>query len=541
MTAMPTRHGPATPRAVSVWSLVLLLLAIASWRTMAPERSARAMRRLVEARLARDFSAINNTRTDELAELRRLQQTIARERESLLQLREDVKKLNYSLSAPNVPGGRAPGALAAGLADLPHTIAEAEQRAAEQSATETAADVEPAADSESAANDTAATEAQGCSVVLAPVAAEAGLGTQTEHIWAHLTLARAIENSCVALPPIVAGTSVDGAPHYVPVHEVIDVSALADTGLRFVTLKACKSLGVSRVFSDGVDGAAATRGFSRYVARSDPILAVESTLVTKDTVATGFAPAPADAAAQGKHVMAARGEDGLYCAGLGRLAAPPVTDGEVVSKFAAAPQVATYVEDRFKKLDETLYVKMRWRNKKCDEAPKDHVCLGKGTFVHVKDYVNAVKTFAKAAGASKVYLAAPAHLPVELMQYFGKTLETVDPVVLQLEGDEFAASVVERELAVRAKAFVPDGGVWGDTVQMSRRYRSKETFDEGITSEEMMKRWSDAGSPTADHEFVPALVLEAREIAAAAQAAAQAAADVPEAEEPESAVEGETA
>lgn len=503
---------------MSVWTLVLVLLAVAFWRTMAPERSARAVRRLVETRAGAVASEAQAT--SQVAELHRLRQTVARERAALLRLREDFKRINYTTTQTARTAGE-PGALAAALAD---TRAEAKLAA---DALHMNADASTGPSPEDA---TANAAARGCAVVLAPVAAEAGLGTQTEHLWAHLSVAMAMRNACVALPAVVARPSVNGSrSHYVPVHEVVDIDRLSKSGLRFVPLRACKAAGMGRVYSDGVNGITAAKEFTKYVAQSDPVLAAECNLVTDTTRAGSFALAPTDAAKQGAHILSGAPLGGLgvnddrddgsesaaknrYCAALGRLATPPSPSAAIVANFVASERVTAFVDARFgDALGDMLFVKLRWTSSKCDSTPPENVCLSSGTSVHRQDYVNAVKAQAKSAGAARIYLSFPAHLPSDIMLYFEEAIAMVNPVVLTLEGDEFSANVVERELAIRSRAFACDGGVWCDTVQTSRKHRNPQQYEENINMEDVMKQWIDLGSQEYPSDYVPPLKLEAWE------------------------------
>ena len=58
----------------------------------------------------------------------------------------------------------------------------------------------------------------------------------------------------------------------------------------------------------------------------------------------------------------------------------------------------------------------------------------------------------------------------------------MDPVLLDVGGDSFTASVIEREIAVRSVAFVSDGGDWDESVQTSRKYLSSRPYHGNLNS-----------------------------------------------------------
>ncbi len=86
-----TMKNQTSHRAASTWVLVLLLLVIAFWRTVASERSAQAIRLVFDTR-----TSVVSAHKAELEAFSRLRETIQSEKIALLRLRVKFKTLNYS-------------------------------------------------------------------------------------------------------------------------------------------------------------------------------------------------------------------------------------------------------------------------------------------------------------------------------------------------------------------------------------------------------------------------------------------------------------
>ena len=481
MGAMAMRNANGS-RSLSIWSLVLALSVIAFWRTIAPERSARAIQRFLNQR--ENLRVTTNKTDDQFGELKRLRASIRREKRALLALREEIKKLNISGSDLLQNGPTALGATIKRRSE----VVEIERKEIEP--TEQLEDSIDQQEDQDALND--------CDMVLAPIAAEAGLGTQTEHLWKQLSLAKAL-NACVALPPVVARTAAQ--LKYVPIHEVFNVGPLLDL-VRIVPLAACKNKGVGALIGDGIT----TDAYSDYVKNSDPVLAAETVLVNNVTTATGFV----ENSELSDQVSIVR-KAASFCIGTGKMSATITFDDEVLKLLDSASRISSYVIDRFRGIEDNLFVRLRWRKSTCKDTPEDFICFGDASTVPISDYVAAIKEKAKQIEAKSIYISSPPTVPLEVMKYFTESIETIDNVMLRLEGDEFAANVVEREMALRSKAFVNDGGIWGATIQNKRRLRRLETYEENASSSEMMKSWEEIGKPSNEDVFVPSHVQEKNE------------------------------
>lgn len=487
---------------MSVWSLVLVLLVIAFWRTIAPERSASVIKTLVASQHSKDVqSDVESRAVKELEELVRERRAVARERMRLESIREQLSKMNQSDSVYQQFAND--GALTPIGTALQNTHSSSAGRFGEDEG-EVQENLEEEENVEEVEEIEEDDEAEGCELVWAPVAAETGLGTQTEHLWAHLTIARAL-NACVALPPVVARTSA--ATRYIPADEVLNLEALSDLGLRIVSLKSC-SAGVSALFGDALRGKAAIRRFEHYVTSADPALAISSS-ITKGKIELHNFLKSDDPLAQAEHIRTKAVLNGEQrCIGAGRVNTL-TPDDNVIRSFRASNRIKFYVDDRFSSdISTTLFVRLRWKIDACRGTPPEHACLGDGGFVHLKEYVGAIKEEAKRVGASQIYLSFPIDTPEEVMRFFDDTIEAMDAIILRLEGDEFAANVVERELALRARAFVHDGGVWGSTIQQARKISYPQYFEESASITHVLSRWKSAGQPPHDDLYVPNMVLE---------------------------------
>ncbi len=469
-------------RSISIWSLVLALTVIAFWRTIAPERSARTIQRFFNQR--ESYRVSYNETEAQFGELKRLRASIRREKKALLALREEIKKLNVSASEFNAEG---PTALGASI----KRRSEAVER--ERKEIEPTEQMENSIDEQE--DEALATE---CNMILAPIAAEAGLGTQTEHLWKHLTLAKSL-NSCVALPPIVARTTAD--TRYVPIHEVIDMGPLVDI-IKLVPLSTCKKRGVGALIGDGITSEA----FDRYLKNSDPVLAAESSLVSNVSTITEFSQ-EGDLSEQESIVK----KSDSFCVGTGKMSSVIEFDDEVLDSFNSATRISEYVTDRFRDIEHNLFVRLRWRKGACENTPENEICLGDSSTVSMSDYVAAIKEKAKNIEAKSIYISFPPSVPLEVMKYLTENIRTIDNVMLLLEGDEFAANVIEREIALRSKAFVDDGGVWGSTIQSKRKLRSSETYEENASSSDLMNQWSEGGKNSNNDIFIPDHILEKKE------------------------------
>jgi len=285
MGAMAIRNSNSA-RFTSVWSLVLVLLVIAFWRTMAPERSARVVKRLVAQQQQAQLQAQNSHTREtegEKDELAAIKATIEREQKVLMKLREEIEELKESRDSMASESAQVDGIGPISVAKKVEKVinkdgdddeeAESAESASQKRgksrrkkgknkpSSSSSVDVEQLLEELDTLGDVEANEKdpypEDCNLVLAPISAEAGLGIQTEHLWKHLTIAKRL-NACIALPPIVAKTTA--ALRYVPFHEVIDLDALIISGgIRAVPLNSCKQRGIAAIYSDDTSATAAWR------------------------------------------------------------------------------------------------------------------------------------------------------------------------------------------------------------------------------------------------------------------------------------------
>lgn len=525
----------------SMWGLVALLSALAVLRSTSSEGGARALRKAVASGATVGFAKLEVERE----ELRALREEVQRERLALARWREDLEARQKTGRREEMAGDDRTdhGGVSADMrADDPDAFGgevkeenandfetsskEGEDEASEpvkeyedpsqatevdgaegggteeggedgeskvQAEPERTGDMEIAADVELAEDE--------CVVILAPASSKAGLGIQIEHIWNSFSLALGIPGACMALPTVIAGELTEN-PKNVPFQQVFDVSVLANAGVRFVPLSVCKPYGVSAVFDDtGENEEAIVKQFSAYVKESHPELGAETTLVYGDTVGSRFLESSEGGDgidSQTQHVLSKKPEgSGRYCAGIGRMGAQLEKNKEVLMRFVPAPSVRDFVSSKFENASSTLFVRLRWNQDLCSKASIEPgmVCVFTDTSVPVADYAHAIAFAADYSGASDIYISVSSHVPEEILAFLNKNLRTLDPVVLDVRGDVFAASAIERELAVRSMVFVPDGGAWSDCVQESRIHHNPGSFDPELNSVAMIQKWKDSGSP----------------------------------------------
>ncbi|CAN8071274.1 unnamed protein product [Agarophyton chilense] len=340
-----------------------------------------------------------------------------------------------------------------------------------------------------------------CPVVVVPEYSKSGLGTQIEHVWTSLSVTLAVRNACVVLPPVVTDIGEEDV-EIVPFHEVFDLDELGRTGLRILPLSICNAPGVSHVFDDNGAESAIVKNFVSYVERSHPSLAERNALVHENTQAHRFPPieeTEGDVNRVATYIASKRGKgQGRECIGFGRMRSAIAFNGDVVEHFQSAKGINDFVSSRYPRMNETLFVKLRWNKAHCDEKRNEDgtVCILSGEILPTEDYVNSIAFAASTVGASKIYISAPPYVPPEVSDFISSKLMPADPVVLDVGSDFFTAGVVEREMAVRSRAFVPDGGAWGESVQEARRMHSPHLFKEGWNSVVMVEEWRNAGSPT---------------------------------------------
>ncbi|KAI0561979.1 hypothetical protein FGB62_68g142 [Gracilaria domingensis] len=340
-----------------------------------------------------------------------------------------------------------------------------------------------------------------CPVVVVPEYSKSGLGTQIEHVWTTLSVTLAVRNACAVLPPIVTDIGEEDV-EIVPFQEIFDLHELGHTGLRILPLSVCKTFGVSDVFDDNGAESAIVKNFVSYVERSHPSLAEQTKLVHEDTQAHRFPPieeTEGDVNRVATYIASKRGQkSGRDCIGFGRMRSAMALNLDVVEHFNSAPSISDYVSSKYPRMNETLFVKLRWNQAHCDEKRNEDgtVCIFSGETLSTEDYVHSIAYAATTIGASKIYMSAPPHVPEDVSAQLSSKLMPVDPVVLDVGSDFFTASVIEREMAVRSRAFVADGGAWGDTVQEARRMHVPHLFKEGYDSLLMVEEWRNAGSPT---------------------------------------------
>lgn len=514
MVAAPA-HMPQTRRSL-IWGLIGLLFTLAFIRSLAPERTERAVRRLLAVQDGKE----KDENEKERRELQSLKEELERERKALERWKEELDQKRVQVEEEENErelqekevqkhvdrNGDDPDA----YTEVDHaqgTAVEEHQPAAESEESGDDASTSTLASDTSISNtslDLADAPAESlsdeeCPIIVAPESASAGLGTQIEHLWTSLSLTLAIRNACMVVPPVVSSDGFD-IFRPVPFHQVFDLAELSRTGLRFVPLRTCQKHGVATVFDDKGAESAIVKNFAAFVKESHPSLAEESTLVHGDSNGYRFLKeeeVKEDVTVVAEYIRGKLPEEaGRHCVGMGRMCAPVAINPDVLEHFIPAKAVADYVQEKFPRANETLFVQLRWNSAHCDKArtEKGTVCVFSDNAVPVDEYVFAVAHAANVVGAKAVYLSAPAHIPDDVSEFLAKHLNTIDPVLLDVDGDFFTANVIERELAVRSARFIPDGGAWGDAVQKSRQSHFPHLFVETVNSLTIIQEWKNAGA-----------------------------------------------
>lgn len=339
-----------------------------------------------------------------------------------------------------------------------------------------------------------------CPIVVVPEFSKSGLGTQIEHLWTSLSVTLAIRNACIILPPVVTDSEKTDIK-IVPFHEIFDIDELGRTGLRILPLSACKNHGIESLFDDNGAETAIVKNFIEYVKKSHPNLAQETVLVNENTKSYRFPSieeTEGDVNKVAKYIYSKLPEGQTRsCVGFGRVRSSIAFNLDVVEHFQPAPSIDEYVTNKYSNMNDTVFVKLRWNKAHCEDVNKEDgsVCLFTGNVIPVDDYIKSIAYAAMSAGATRIYVSTPLHVPENISAYLSSKLALIDPVLLEVGSDFFTATIIEREMAVRARVFVPDGGAWDETVQESRKMHYPHLFKEGYSSLVMVQEWKNAGSP----------------------------------------------
>lgn len=336
-----------------------------------------------------------------------------------------------------------------------------------------------------------------CPTIVIPEAMHIELGQQVEHLWNALSITLALRNACVVLPPMMAHTP---SQPYRPVRftQVWDEASLSHTGLRFVPIELCYEPKVLSVFDDAGAPSAVIKTFANHLAYAYPTMQPNN-LIVDDTLGYRFPNVSVvqDNVANVAQYISARAplRPRRHCTVLGRLHASIGINADVVRSFRAAPSVTRFVSARFGDASSMIFVRLRWSDPLCSRLRPGHICLLSGVEAPLADYTHAIAMAMKQANVTQVYVAAPPIVPETVRAYLAERLPVVESVLLQVEGDFFSANVVERELAARARVFVPDGGTWDTGVQMSRKAFVPHLYNEDFSSQTMIEEWRAAGAP----------------------------------------------
>eukprot|EP00177_Eucheuma_denticulatum_P005419 GFKZ01009854.1.p1 GENE.GFKZ01009854.1~~GFKZ01009854.1.p1 ORF type:complete len:395 (+),score=68.67 GFKZ01009854.1:233-1417(+) len=375
---------PNTRRS-ALWLFILLLFAIACLRSLAPERTEGAVKRLIAKRnqVQDELEKREKELSEEKEELQREKAALEKWKTELDERRQKLdKQEQHDSSDEQVPPKNAD--INQEVDEFVHSITNETRDATPDIDTETntATEAPPTTDhsaeqsSEMYSPDLADEPAakltdEECPVIVAPEHAKAGLGTQIHHIWTSLSLTLSVRNACIVVPPVLANDG-DGTFKPVPFHQVFDAHELSRTGLRFVPLRTCQPHGVATVIDDAGKDSAIVKTFAQYVGESHPKLAAETTLVHGDSSGIRFLDHDSIAGnpiVVGEYIRENLPQQkGRQCVGLGRMRAQVEINPDVLKFFKPASEVAAYVDDKFPLANETLFVKLRWNKAHCDAA-----------------------------------------------------------------------------------------------------------------------------------------------------------------------------
>lgn len=474
-----------------VWGFIALLFALAFLRSLSPARAGAAVKSLLDfTEDDHDLGGVNSS------ELRKVKAELARERVALQRWEERLQKRSKDLD--EIQADAQPSNFGKHNDPLLH-------RHDPRYSTNRWTDEEPetATDIDDPGHIAQLPSPDECPIIIVPKSSSTVLGIQIQHIWNSLSITLAIRNACIAIPPVMS--SPDEMKHFrpVPFHQVFDLRELSLAGIRFVPLRACIEDGIEAVFHDSDKESAVLNNFHSFIQQSHPHLEGATAMVRSDSKRYRLLNGEksnrhATAIAQYIHSKL-NDASRRQCIGVGSLQAPIATNPDVLSHFSPSKGISTYVDEKYPHLNRTLFVKLRWNSATCKETRTDErtVCIFPDKIVPVQTYVRAIAHAAEVVGAIGIYLSVPAHVPDDVNEYIAMHLAVMDPVLLDVEGDIFTARVIEREIAVRSVAFVPDGGAWDDGVQKSRQSRFPQTYNRAMNSIKMINNWRDAGSPTA--------------------------------------------
>lgn len=512
---------PSTQRS-AVWGFILLLGALAFLRSLAPERTERAMHHLLSTH-GRSKDAINQREKH----LKHLKEELERERAALQRWKEELDQQREELKAAGLPEVGNERKVSESADDLARAVNEEDPDVFSDADREKGA-LQPHENSstERDENGTDSNKANAevsdngehlkvhgdveepipeltdeeCPNIVVPEFTRAGLGTQVIHLWSSLSITLALRNSCMVIPPILAD---DGMENFrpVPFYQVFDEEVLARTGLRFVPLRTCQKHGVSTVFDDSGAESAVVKNFAAFVQESHPKLAEESTLVHGHS--KGYRFESADKVNGDVNVLAEYvrshlpSEPGRHCIGVGRMRPQIEINSDVLKYLSSAPSIAEYVMSKFPDVNETLFVRLRWNQAVCEKvrAQTGTICIFSDHVVPIDEYVYSIAHTAASLDASQIYISTPSHIPEDVSSVLASRLRSLDPVLLDVDGDFFMANVIERELAIRARGFVSDGGIWDESVMLSKKTLYPEYIHGELNSITIIQAWREAGSP----------------------------------------------
>ena len=500
-----------------LWGFIALLAALAFLRSIAPENTANAVRKLIKSR------GISSQAEKE--ELEKLRDEIHRERVALERLQNEtgdsrafLERFEEFHNAEDERGVVAadqiviptPEYASNAISDESSPVEEREQgngdnhgsdlQQNEQS--EEAVDADDSSDvNEGKEEEYAMQLADGeCPSIIALQSSISGLGTQIEDFLSLLSLSFAVQNACVVLPPI---NSYDDEKNFRPVAfgEVYDEEEFSKTGVRTVPLSVCKDIGVSDVFDDGGAETAIVKNFAAFVRDSNPDLARETTLVHKETSGHRFQNSSAigaDVTIMAKYIYEKVGRHNeRTCIGFGRMRAAVAINLDILEHLKPTSSIAEFLASRYPLANETMFVKLRWNKSHCEHKRTETgtVCVVSDIILSTEEYIRSIAHTAQQMGVSFIYLSLPSHVPDDVSEEIYTNLKIQEPILLGVGGDIFTANIIEHELAIQAKVFIPDGGAWSETVQMLRSSRNRIHFRDDIDSSRMVQEWKDAGWP----------------------------------------------
>ena len=351
-----------------------------------------------------------------------------------------------------------------------------------------------------------------CPTIMIPEFSRAGLGIQIDHLWTCLSLTLAIRNACVVLPPIISNDEDENFAS-IPFYQVFDLNELALTGLKFVSLSTCQNQGVSRIFDDNGSESAIVKNFARFVNNSHPHLYEKTSLINNNTKGFRFQSEEEilyNINIAAKYVKSkALSNNQRDCIGIGRMKADITFNDDVIEHFKSARSIREYVNKKLPNGNESMFIKIRGNGSECEglKEEENKICILSKKNILTEHFVYSIAYSAERYNVDMIYISTPWDIEENVSMMISQRLIVHDPILLDVEGDLFTAKVIERELAIRSKLFVWDGGKWGENVEESRRLIYKQVKKQGMTTEKMVERWQEEGSSTSSR-FLKGSVLK---------------------------------